>query len=75
MTILQLPTARTAPTLAPLEHPRTAAWIAQHVFFGEVSAEWVLAHCPREQYSRKVVRFYEGRVRAWVANRQKAGAA
>lgn len=76
MTVLQLPSARQAPIPAPIEPFRRATWIAEHVFFGEVSAEWVLLHCPREQLSRKVVRFYESRVRRWVAERtRQAGAA
>jgi len=75
MTVLQLPTSRTAPLSAPPEPFHTAEWIVAHVFLGGVSKAWVLKHCPREQLSRKVVRYHEGRVRRWLAERQLAGAA
>ncbi len=61
--------------MAPIERYRTAAWIAEHVFFGDVSKEWVLRHCPREQLTSKTVRFFESRVRRWAADRHRAGAA
>lgn len=75
MTVLQLPSARQAPLMAPIERYRSAAWIAEHVFMGDMTAEWVLRHCPREQLSRKTVRFFESRVRRWAADRHRAGAA
>ncbi len=75
MTVLQLPSARQAPLMAPPERYRTAAWIAEVVFYGDFTAEWVLKHCPREQLSRKCVRFFESRVRRWAADRHRAGAA
>ena len=75
MTVLQLPSVRQAPVMAPIEPYRTAAWIAAHIFLEGVSKEWVLRHCPREQLSRKTVRFFESRVRRWAAARPRAGAA
>lgn len=71
MTVLHLPCARPAAIIPPSEAFRSAAWIAAEVFLGAVSKEWVLLHCPREQLSRKVVRYYESRVRRWIADRQR----
>lgn len=50
----------------PSEPYRSAAWIAEQVFCGLVTARWVLENCPRVQLSRYKVVFLESKVRAWA---------
>jgi hypothetical protein len=55
---------------------RTAQYVAEHHFSGEVSPEWVLEHVrPRVELSRTKVRFYDDDVIAWIASRRTGAAA
>lgn len=57
----------------PPEPLRTAEWVHEHLLGGgeDIDVAWVRKHVPCVRLSRKVKRYKESMVRAWLSEREK----